>query len=47
VDFAYVPWVIRARDVLRVTLPPRVADWLADLEQRPSVAAEVAVVQAL
>jgi glutathione S-transferase len=46
-DFAYVPWVIRARDVLRVTLPPRVADWLADLEQRPSVAAEVAVVQAL
>jgi glutathione S-transferase len=47
VDFAYVPWVIRARDVLRVTLPPRVADWLADLEQRPSVAAEVAVVRAL
>jgi glutathione S-transferase len=47
VDFAYVPWVIRARDVLRVTLPPRVADWLADLEQRPSVAAEVAVVWAL
>ncbi len=46
-DIAYVPWVIRARDMLGVELPERVAGWLAALEQRPSVAAEVAVVQGL
>ena len=46
-DIAYVPWVIRARDMLGVTLPQRIADWLADLEQRPSVAAEVEIVRAL
>jgi glutathione S-transferase len=46
-DIAYIPWVIRARDMLGVTLPPRVATWLADLERRPAVAAEVATVRAL
>jgi glutathione S-transferase len=46
-DIAYVPWVIRARDMLGVALPPRIADWLAELEKRPSVAAEVAVVRGL
>jgi len=46
-DIAYLPWVIRARDMLGVTLPSRVADWLADLERRPSVAAEVEIVRAL
>jgi glutathione S-transferase len=46
-DIAYVPWVIRARDMLGITLPPRIAEWLAGLEQRSSVAAEVAVVRAL
>jgi glutathione S-transferase len=46
-DIAYLPWVIRARDMLGVSLPERVAEWLAALEQRPSVAAEVAVVRAL
>jgi glutathione S-transferase len=46
-DVAYVPWVIRARDMLRVELPQRIADWLSDLEQRPSVAAEVAIVRGL
>jgi len=46
-DIAYVPWVIRCRDMLRVDLPPHLADWLATLEQRPSVAAEVDVVRAL
>jgi glutathione S-transferase len=46
-DVAYVPWVIRARDMLGVTLPPRIAGWLGELEQRPSVAAEVALVRAL
>jgi glutathione S-transferase len=46
-DVAYVPWVIRARDMLGVELPARVAEWLAELEQRPSVAAEVEVVRSL
>jgi glutathione S-transferase len=46
-DIAYVPWVIRARDRLGAALPGRVAAWLADLEQRPSIAAEVAVVRSL
>jgi glutathione S-transferase len=47
VDLAYAPWVIRARDLLGVQLPDRIAAWLAELEQRPSVAAEVAVVRSL
>ena len=46
-DIAYVPWVIRARDMLGVTLPQHIADWLADLERRPSVAAEVEIVRGL
>jgi len=46
-DIAYVPWVIRARDMLGVSLPDRVASWLAQLEQRPSIAREVEVVRAL
>ena len=46
-DVAYVPWVIRARDMLGVELPARIAAWLAELEQRPSIAAEVETVKAL
>jgi len=46
-DLAYVPWVIRARDLLGVELPVRVAAWLEALEQWPSVAAEVALVRSL
>jgi glutathione S-transferase len=46
-DIAYVPWVIRARDLLGVDLPARLAAWLEELEQRPSVAREVEVVKAL
>ena len=48
-DVAYVPWVIRARDLLGVSLTPyrRAEAWLASLEERPSVAAEIAVVSAL
>jgi glutathione S-transferase len=48
-DIAYVPWVIRARDLLGVSLEPypRLDDWLARLARRPSVAAEVAVVAGL
>jgi glutathione S-transferase len=43
-DIAYAPWVIRARDMLGVDLPERLVHWLAALELRPSVAAEVALV---
>lgn len=46
-DIAYVPWVLRARDLLGVDLPDRVSDWLAALEERPSVAAEADVVRRL
>jgi glutathione S-transferase len=46
-DIAYVPWVIRARDMLSVELPERVAAWLGELERRPAIAAEVEVVRAL
>jgi glutathione S-transferase len=46
-DIAFVPWVIRARDMLGVALPAHVGRWLAELEQRPSIAAEVATVRGL
>ncbi len=46
-DIAFVPWVIRAREKLGVDLPGHVGRWLSELEQRPSVAAEVATVRAL
>jgi glutathione S-transferase len=48
-DIALVPWVLRARDMLGVELDgfPSLAGWLARLEQRPAIAAEVGVVAAL
>jgi glutathione S-transferase len=48
-DIAYVPWVLRARDMLGVDLEPypAVVAWLGRLEQRPAVAREVEVVAAL
>ena len=48
-DIAYVPWVVRARDVLGVSLDafPALRSWLARLEERPAVAREVEVVAAL
>ncbi len=47
VDVAYAPWVIRAREMLGVTLPQRLESWLEQLAQRPSVAAEIDVVRGL
>jgi glutathione S-transferase len=46
---ALVPWFLRARDMLGVELDgfPSLVDWLARLEQRPAIAAEVGVVAAL
>jgi glutathione S-transferase len=48
-DIAYVPWILRARDRMEVELTPfpALADWVARLEQRPSIAAEVDVVAAM
>jgi glutathione S-transferase len=46
-DAAYVPWVIRARDLLGLDLPPHLETWLAGLARRPSVAAELEVVAGL
>ena len=46
-DIAYVPWVIRAREMLGVTLPERIEAWLDELAQRPSVAREIEVVRSL
>jgi glutathione S-transferase len=46
-DIAYVPWVIRARDMLGVELPTRLASWLDELAERPSIAAEIETVRSL
>jgi RNA polymerase-associated protein len=46
-DIAFVPWVIRARELLGVELPPRLDAWLAELADRPSVAAEIETVKGL
>jgi glutathione S-transferase len=48
-DIAYVPWLLRARDMLGVDLDgfPSLAAWLARLEERPAIAAEAGIVAAL
>ncbi|HET8528964.1 MAG TPA: glutathione S-transferase family protein [Gaiellaceae bacterium] len=48
-DIAYVPWVLRARDMLGVSLDgfPALRSWLDRLEQRPAIAREVHVVAQL
>ena len=48
-DIAYVPWILRARDRLDVDLSrfPALAEWVARLEERPSIAAEIEVVASL
>jgi glutathione S-transferase len=45
-DIAYVPWILRARDVLGVSLEPyaALADWADRMIQRPAVAAEAELV---
>jgi len=47
-DVAYVPWVIRARDLLGFSLEPfaAVEEWLGRLSERPSIAAELEIVAA-
>jgi glutathione S-transferase len=48
-DIAYLPWVLRARDLLEVSLAghARVARWVERASERPSVAAELEVLAAL
>jgi glutathione S-transferase len=48
-DIAYVPWLLRARDMLGVELDgfPSLSAWLARLEERPAVAVEAGIVAAL
>jgi glutathione S-transferase len=45
VDYAYLPWVVRLRELYGVTLPPRLERWLERLGDRPGVAAELDVVR--
>jgi glutathione S-transferase len=48
-DIAYVPWILRARDRMDVDLErfPALSEWVGQLEQRPSIAAELDVVASL
>ena len=48
-DVSYLPWVLRLRDLLHVTLEPypEVQRWLASCAERPSVAAEIETVASL
>lgn len=48
-DIAYVPWVLRARDLLGVSLEsyPSLVDWIARVSERSSIRAELEVVAAL
>jgi glutathione S-transferase len=48
-DIAFVPWLLRAREMLGVELGgfPSLTDWLERLEQRPAIAAETQLVAAL
>jgi stringent starvation protein A len=48
-DVAYVPWILRARERMGVSLEPfpALADWVERLSERPSIAAESELVAAL
>src|SRR5262249_36299591 len=46
-DVAYVPWLLRAREVYGLELGGRVDAWLAQALERPSFAAELEVVRGL
>ena len=48
-DIAYVPWVLRLRDLLGVTLDghPALEGWLGRVAERPSVLAEAGLVASL
>ena len=48
-DAAYLPWILRAESMLGVDLDssPALAEWVARSRERPSVAAETALLAAL
>ena len=48
-DVAFLPWVLRARDLLGVPIDPwpALAAWVARASERPSVAAELELLAAL
>jgi glutathione S-transferase len=48
-DAAYLPWILRAESMLGVDLDPHpdLAEWVARTRERPSVAAETALLAAL
>ena len=48
-DIAYVPWLLRARDMLGVSFEsfPALSGWIERLVQRPAIAEEANVVAAL
>ena len=48
-DVAYLPWLLRLRDMMGVSLDacPALTGWLAHCCERPSVAAEVETVASL
>jgi glutathione S-transferase len=48
-DVAFLPWLLRARDLLGIDLAPweALAQWVDRASERPSVAAEQALVAAL
>ncbi|HZT90681.1 MAG TPA: glutathione S-transferase family protein [Gaiellaceae bacterium] len=46
-DAAYAPWVMRARELLGVALPPRLDAWLESVSGRPAFAAELETVRSL
>jgi glutathione S-transferase len=47
VDYAYLPWVMRLRELYGVELPARLESWLGELTDRPAVAAELEIVRGL
>ena len=47
VDYAYLPWVMRIREIFGLTLPDRLETWLSELAERPAVAAELEIVRGL
>ena len=47
VDLAYLPWVMRLRELSGAELPARIAAWLDRLAARPAVAAELKLVRGL
>jgi glutathione S-transferase len=48
-DVAFLPWVLRARDVLGVSLErwPELSGWVERAAERPSVSAEIELVAAM